>query len=302
MLKNGENWEQCRANVKQVYRDNYALKSPIYEFMMFSEGYYMDYLKTKDPADLALINKFNGEAFGPYHGWYVDVNGIQREVTYVLKNEIYGVALGQNVPSSGQTSAFMRDYAEDHVLGMIDQICLSQNAEYWENFMTGLQAEALIQYYNLVKKDPRIPPAIACLADYLYTNQWQAVNQGAFPYDKYQWKMDRSIANGSVCLNPENNLISPMYAWLFMMTGESAYQTEGDAMFSHGALFDCAPLPSGASSFLEFPVASDGILNGGKNYSLQYYWGPRYVEWRSPPSAVTPSRPLPPSELSAIVH
>lgn len=298
MLKNGKNWEQCRTNVKQVYRDRYALTKPIQTYMMFSQGYYMDYLKTSDPADLELINKFNGQLESFYHGTYVDVSYLQREVAYVLRNEIHGVALGQNVPALGQTSAFMRDYAEDHVLGMIDQICLSKNAQYWENFMTGLQAEALLQYYDLVTRDPRIPPAIACLADYLYTAQWQALDKGAFPYDKFQSHMGGSIANGSTsCMNTLNNLISPMYAWLFMMTGQSAYQTEGDAIFSHGVLFDCSPLPSDPSAYLTFPFGSDG-----KNFSQQYYWGPSYVEWRSAPTTSKSEQPPPPAGLSATVR
>jgi hypothetical protein len=295
MLKNGKDWEQCRTNVKQVYRDNYALAKPIQTYMMFSQGYYMDFLKTADPADLTLINKFNSATANATQGNYVDVSYLQREVAYVLKNETYGVALGQNVPYFAQSSAFMRDYAEDHVLGMIDQICLSKNAQYWENFMTGLQAEALIQYYNLASKDPRIPPAIACLADYLYKNQWQAIDAGSFPYDTYQWKANASSANGGSCMITLNNLISPMYAWLFMMTGQSAYQTEGDAIFSHGVLFDC-PGSNGPKDFLTFP-----FMSNGKNYSQQYYWGPSYVEWRSPPGSVKSSRPLPPSGISVRV-
>lgn len=297
LLKNGKNWEQCRTNVKRVYRDGYALVKPIQTYMMFSRGYYLDYLKTSDHADLELINKFNGQLEYFHHGSYVDVSYLQREVSYVLRNEIHGVALGQNVPVLGQTSAFMRDYAEDHVLGMIDEICLTRNAQYWENFMTGLQAEALIQYYDLVTRDPRIPAAIACLADYLYTNQWQAIDAGSFPYDKYQWKTDFSYANGNTsCMNTLNNLISPMYAWLFMMTGKSEYQTEGDAIFSHGALFDC-PGSSGPSSFLTFPFGSDG-----KFFSQQYYWGPSYVTWRSSPTTTKSEQVLRPSGVSARVQ
>ena len=299
LLKNGKNWEQCRANVKEVYRDRYALVKPIQTYMMFSRGYYLDYLKTSDHADLELINKFNGQLQFFQHGSYVDVSYLQREVSYVLRNEIHGVALGQNVPVLGQTSAFMRDYAEEHVLGMIDEICLSRNAQYWENFMTGLQAEALIEYYDLVTKDPRIPPAIACLADYLYANQWQAVDAGSFPYDKYQWKMDFSNANGNTsCMNTLNNLISPMFAWLFMMTGKSEYQAAGDAIFSHGALFDCPGSgSSGPSAFLTFPFGSDG-----KFFSQQYYWGTSYVTWRSAPTTTKSERVLPPSRESATVH
>ena len=297
LLKNGKNWAQCRNNVKQVYRDNYALVKPIQTFMMFSEGYYTDYLKTSDPADLELINKFNNETYSPYHGVYVDVSYLQREVAYVLRNQVHGAALKQNVTAIGQSPEFMREYAKDHVLGMIDQICLSRNAQYWENFMAGLQADALIQYYTLIGKDPRIPPALGCLADYLYQNQWQAINAGSFPYDKFQWHVNENYANGATsCMNTLNNLISPLYAWLFMVTGDSTYQAEGDAIFSHGVVFDCGPLPSGPAAYLTFPFGSDG-----KNFSQQYYLGPRYVEWRSAPAAAKTSQTASPTGLAAFV-
>jgi hypothetical protein len=279
MLQNGKNWAQCRTNVKEVYRDKYALpqNGRIQSFMMFSEGYYTDYLITGDGADLTLINDWLTNIYSPTHGGYVDVGYLQREVAYTLRNGIHGVALGQNQTAFHQTSAFMRDYALDHVLGQIDQLCLSQNAQYFENFMIGLQAEALTQYYDLVSHDPRIAPALACVANWQYTNMWQASQTGSFPYDKYQWIMGITEADSGSCMTTLNNLISPMYAWLFKMSGNLTYQIEGDAIFSHGALFDGCK-QSGPSGYLTFPFDSNG-----KTFSQNYYWGPRYVEWRSPP-------------------
>ena len=290
LLHNRKNWAQCRMNVAQVYRDAYALVQPIFTFMMFSEGYYTDYLAgggTGKAADLALLNKFMGPIQAPYNAAYVDVTNLQREVAYVMRNLTHGVALGQNVTQLRQTSAFMRDYTADHVLGMLDQLCLSKNAQYWEFFMVGLQAEALIQYYQLANADPRIPPALACTADWLYTNYWQINDPGAFPYDKYAWIVKSSLEDGGNCMATLNNLISPIYAFLFSITGNTVYQQEGDAIFSAGATFSTGlkgGCPGTVASYLTFPGNSDG-----KFYSQQYYWGTDYVTWRSAPAfTVTP--------------
>ena len=297
LLNDTSNWAQCRANVKQVYRDGYVLPNGganIFEFMMFTEGYYKDYLSTGDGADLTLINDFDSHMLAPYHAVLVDVSYDQRETVYALKNAIYASKLGQNNPRfPANSTVFWRDYLLDHVLGHVDQICLSKNAQYFESFMVGLEAEGLLQYYDLVNQDPRIPPAIRCLADYMYSNVYNTVtsDQGAFPYDKLRMQTDYGYANGGSCMVNLNMLIVPMYAWLFKNTGLTTYQTEGDEIWNHGVLFDgCG---GGLAANLTGPRG-----NAGKQFSQQYYWGTSYVTWRSP--AVT--RPAPPSGISARVH
>jgi hypothetical protein len=300
LLKNGRDWAQCRTNVKQVYRDNYALQAPIHVFMEFSKGYFNDYPITNDAADLTLLNKFTTDSWvqNPVHGGFVDVSYLERELSYTLRNFMHAEKMGVSSPFGSITSAQFRDFSEDHVLGMIDQIVLSPTVAgytingYNENFMNGIMAMELIDYYELVAPDPRIPPAIKALADWMWTNQWQTNDSGSFPYDKFQFVTHLSMANGGSCMNTLNQMISPMYAWLFKMTGSTTYLNEGDTIFQHGALFDCPSGPTGPAAFLTFPGFSDG-----KNYSQQYSWGYDYVVWRSAPRAA----PHPPSGLSAIV-
>jgi len=306
LVNDGNNWAQCRENVAQVYRDNYALKNKIFEFMMFTQGYYMDYFNypnTGTDADLQLINKLDGEMQATYHAAMVDVTYLQRETAYALKNAIYASALGQNNPRLFTNStAFWRDYTLDHVLGHVDQICLSQNAQYFESFMTGLEAEALIQYYDVIGHDPRIPPAIKCLADYMYSSVYNTVTSdpGSFPYDKWRMLTNAGVGNnGGSCMINLNMLIVPMYAWVFNNTGLTAYQTEGDEIWNHGVLFDGCQ--GGLAANLAGPYG-----NYGKQFSQQYYWGPSYVAWRSPPetikSSATSSLPTAPTGLTATVH
>lgn len=279
MLANGRNWGQCIANVKAVYRDGYVIPNggAIQTFLMFSNGYNTDYVATSDGNDLTLLNDITqqGNVSNIYNAGYVDVSNLQREVAYVMRNELDAIARGQSNSYYGQTAAVMRDYAEDHVLGMIDQMCLTQNAQYYEFFMMGLQAQSLIQYWNTSSQDSRIPPALACLANWAYTNYWQANDTGAFPYDKTQQIIGETYAESGNCLVTLDNLISPVYAWLFYESANATYQTEGDAIFSAGALMTaCGGTPA---TYLAFPGNSNG-----KNYSQQYYWGTNYLNWRAP--------------------
>jgi hypothetical protein len=303
LVNDGDNWAQCRTNVAQVYRDGYVLRTGgrIFEFMMFTEGYYTDYLNTGDSADLTLINELDSQMLAPYHAAMVDVTYLQRETAYALKNAIYASALNQNNPRFNNTTAFWRDYTLDHVLGHVDQICLSQNAQYFESFMTGLEAEALIQYYDVVGHDPRIPPAIKCLADYMYSNVYNTVTSdpGSFPYDKWRMLTNAGVGNdGSSCMVNLNLLIVPVYAWVFKNTGLSAYQAEGDEIWNHGVLFDGCQ--GGLAANLTGPSG-----NSGKQFSQQYYWGPSYVTWRSgieTEKISQPGQPLAPTGLSVTLH
>src|SRR6202167_4558591 len=304
LLNDGENWAQCRANVAQVYRDGYVRRTggSIFEFMMFTEGAYLDYLDTGDAADLTLINELDSHMIAPYHGNMVDVSYLQRETAYALKNAIYASALQQNNPRFNDTTTFWRDYMLDHVLGHVDQICLSQNALYFEPFMTGLEAEALIQYYDIVGHDPRIPPAIKCLADYMYSSVYNTVTSdpGSFPYDKWRMLTNAGVGNnGGSCMVNLNMLIVPMYAWVFKNTGLSAYQAEGDEIWNHGVLFDGCQ--GGLAANLTGPSG-----NSGKQFSQQYYWGPSYVAWRTSPEtgsrSLLTNKPVSPTGLSAVVH
>jgi len=308
LLKASINWEQCRQNVRAVYRDDYVIpnKGAIPVFLQFPQGAYIDYIKGNGATEaLTFINYIDAHTYGVANGGLVDVNYLQRETAYSLKNDIYANKLGQNNVRYGQSTNFWLAYHLDHVLGHVDQICLSQNASYFENFMAGLQADALIDYYTDVSPDPRIPSAIKCLADYLYTNQWNLINfdPGSFPYDSWRATGNIGSATGSSMVSL-NMLIAPMYAWLFKMTGLSQYQIVGDVIWDHGVLFD-GPLAGGLDNNLG---SGNGYpnCNCGKQYSQQYMWGPSYVDWRSSPGSGTTasksSSPEAPYGPSARMH
>jgi hypothetical protein len=196
--------------------------------------------------------------------------------------------------SNNGTFAQMRDYTEEHVLGQFDQLCLSQNASYWESFMIGLQAKSLLEYYKLANADPRIPAAFAACADYWYANYWQKNGAAAFPYDKWSDILQSNIFDsGASCIASLTNLIAPIYAFLFQYTGNTIYQQEGDEIFGEAATVGTG-LSGGCSGTTSDYIGNYlGVhyLSNGKNFSQQYYWGPNdnYVVLRSAPRfTVTP--------------
>jgi hypothetical protein len=294
LLKDIPAWEQCRANVKQVYRDRYVIpnQGSVPGYVMFPQGYYMDYLRTGDASDLTLIDALDRHTFGPANGAMVSVRYLQRETAYDLKVDVFASLLHRDNVRFGQGTHYWMNYHLDHVLGHVDQICLSQNPEYWESFMAGLEADALITYYETVSADPRIPSAIKCLADYMYVNAYDTISddQGAFQYDNFRGATNVGIANAHASSTvPLNLLIAPMYAWLFKNTGLVQYQTEGDAIWNHGVLLD------GAGGGLPNTIGAPNgppVGNSGKLFSQQYYWGTSYVIWRSTPASISspPSR------------
>jgi hypothetical protein len=291
LLEDNATWEQCRTNVKEVYRDRYVIPSrgAIPGFVMFPEGYYMDYLRTGEASDLTLIDDLDLHTFVPANGTMVSVRYLQRETAYNLKVDVFANLLHRNNVRFGQGTHYWMNYHLDHVLGHVDQICLSRNAEYWESFMAGLEADALITYYEHVTADPRIPSAIKCLADYMYTNAYNTISDdpGAFQYDKFRGATDVGMANAHASsMLSLNLLIAPMFAWLFKETGLSQYQIQGDAIWNHGVLLDGA---GGGLSNTIGDYNGPPAGNSGKIFSQQYYWGPSYVTWRS--SAASTSSP-----------
>jgi hypothetical protein len=291
LLSNNPTWEQCRTNIKQIYRDRYVIsnKGAVPAYVAFSEGYYIDYLRTSDPADLTLIDDLDLHTFKPVDGSMVSVRYLQRETAYALKVDTFASVLRRNNVRYGRGTNFWMNYHLDHVLGHVDQICLSRNAEYWESFMGGLEADALITYYENISPDPRIPSAIKCLADYMYANAYNAISDdlGAFQYDNFRGATNVGIANAHASsMIPLNLLIAPMYAWLFKETGEKQYQVEGDLIWKSGVLLDGAGggLPSNIGESNGPPSG-----NSGKLFSQQYYWSTKYVTWRSAPVTATSS-------------
>jgi hypothetical protein len=126
--------------------------------------------------------------------------------------------------------------------------------------MVALAAEAMIAYWD-VTHDSRVPPMLKLAADQIWQQSWDATNQ-CFKY---------YADDGSISLSQDLNLlIVPLYGWVYQQTGDVKYRDEGDQIFNAGV--------------------AGAWLDGGKQYSQNYRWSGKYVEWRSgvtpPPGAL----------------
>jgi hypothetical protein len=276
---NPAKWDVCEQNVNQVYRDGFVLpnKGRLAGYMIFTEGLYYDYVSHRTAADLAAIDDiYQRASFAQtFHG---DLFGAQREAAYRLEADLWeSLTHNQTHAASGLgptnwTAAQWVQYDVAHILSTIEMYT-AENQPF-EYFMTGLQAKALINYYVMTgKTDVRIPPAVKQLADYVYSSGYgkQVSDPYAFGYAS-PWPIYGAPSTGGEALNL---LIAPMYAWLFSITGNTTYQTEGDKIWQGGVLMRKSGGANGPFSFTG---------NGGKVFSQNYEWSFNYVTWRSKPT------------------
>lgn len=269
----------CVASVNADYR-NYVLgrnvPGSVPGFRSFTQGLSMDFLHTGDQRSrtAAISLEENGAFSVASRGQMVDLS-LQRETAFRLDAERYGEKLGSPGHSNQPPSVWI-SYVASHVIGQLDQICLSRNAGYWESFMVGLQMEALIKYYeDGHQSDVRVPQLVKSCAEYLYADYWNVVpdNPGAFSYDKHFVTSGQLISTSKNGVGPTailNMLIAPAYAWLYSKTGTPAYLKEGDAIWDAGVMVDGRSTMGWAG-------------NGGKQFSQSYRWSFDYVKYRSAP-------------------
>lgn len=151
----------------------------------------------------------------------------------------------------GQTVGGRKAELEQLLLGQLSQSFVTKTAAYRKPFMVGLAAWSLIENYP---DDPAVKSMLQIAADYMWQNMWIAhpVTYPQNPSFHYTDDPDPN-GNGTYETPDLNNLISPMYYWLYKVTGDAKYIDEGDQIFNSGATFV-------------------DTLNGGKQFDQNYRW------------------------------
>ena len=264
---NPAQWNTCATNWESVYGTYVTTNSGgIPGYRVFSDGPYMGYVRNGTTSDATNLNLLATKS--AYAG--LDASGADarliREIQYLITANRLDAKLGANT-SAAATKAV------DMTLGNVDQNVVSQNADYVQPFMLGLAADALIKYYEDGNtSDVRIPVAIRHIADWLWANAWNKASVSgyvftdAFYYNNYYFKIGtpgQPFSSASDMRNL-NNLVCPLYAWLYQYTGDATYQDEGDQCWQAGVNFD----PGSAIGW------------SGKNFSQNYRWSFDFVTWR----------------------
>jgi hypothetical protein len=127
--------------------------------------------------------------------------------------------------------------------------------DYSLNYMTGMLNDAMIKVHTTYKADARILPSVKRSADYLWTKEWLPLT-GSFKY----LTQTCSGVGGPYAAPDLNNLIVTSFGWIYKMTGDAAYKTRGDQVFSGAVLH--------------------AFLNGSKQFNQQYTESYRYLSYR----------------------
>jgi hypothetical protein len=237
-------WNTFAENNIMIYRDYvFALNGRVPGWRIFPHGLYMHYKLTGDEkskeAALMLAQKSAFASAGGGTG-----ESLSRETAYCINAYLVAELLGE--PRHAKL-----EQAVKYALGHIDQWFVQNTSKNWAPFMFGLTCEALINYYEQVKKDPRILTAIKMGLDECWERAWIEEKQSFF------YRADNPAGAAPTL----NLLVAPAYAWVFLQTGDITYRDKGDKIFAGGV--------------------KGTYLDGGKQFSQNYRWSFDYVKWRN---------------------
>ena len=220
-------WESCAQAAEAVYRDLYSVPNNGYVpgYWNFTRGLTRDFLQLSDLAskNAALSLSLNA-AYARDNTALAETQSflLSREVSYAISSYLDAELLGQ--PRRARLATLV-----DHQLGHFDQWFVSRPPSvYVKPFMVGLAGSALIDYHA-VTADPRILPTVRRAADWMFATLWRPEAQ-AFLY------IEKAVT-GEDPPNPApdlNQLIAPMYAWLWEQTRDPMYRTQADQIFAGG--------------------------------------------------------------------
>ncbi|GIW65096.1 MAG: hypothetical protein KatS3mg093_075 [Candidatus Parcubacteria bacterium] len=249
-------------------------------WQIFTTGLTIDYFRTLEQESkqavyyLSTRSPFANLFYIGYRSLKYGISSVaSREIAYAILTNLDAIKLGFiNYPEYpthwGKViqprDEILRGYV-DMALGHLDQWFDQPNSPvpYVQPFMFGLTAEALITYYEEYEKDPRIPIAIKKGLDWIWENMKATSSRGTFFI-----YVDKHILSGTQSPNVDpsaidlNLLIAPAYAWYYHLTGDEEYIRRGDI------LFETAVGPKGA------------WVDNGKQFSQNYRWSFKYLEWR----------------------
>src|ERR1700681_505699 len=240
-------WNACALLEQSIYRpDVLKYDGWIYGYEVFPHGLAMNYQRTGDPLSRQAVVDLG--QLGPYSSF----PNADRMIDWSTAREIaYGIEAGLVDQSLGNAATPNFQDQVEMLLGDFDQWFVSKNTPYVQPFMVGLAAEALIQYWD-VSRDSRVPSMLQLAADQLWQQSWNAACACFLYYN----------GDGTTYQSQDLNLlIAPLYGWVFQQTGSENYRNMGDQIFNSGV--------------------SGAWLYGGKQFTQNYRWSDKYVQWRS---------------------
>ena len=212
---------------------------------VFPHGLATHYEKTADSSSLEALRLLMNSPWTTPSIYGIDPE-VMRDISYAVNVHLENERLGMARRPGLQPLV-------EQLIGHLEQFFASRQKQA-QPFMVGLAAEALIAYWD-VTRDPRIVPVLKMAADAMWQESWNGTT-GSFAYYNYTVPITRTF-DGTA---DSNLLIAPLYGWVYQRTADVKYRAMGDAIFTAGV--------------------EKAWLGGGKQFSQNYRWGHRYIEWR----------------------
>jgi|GEM_PF-795274 len=289
-----EPWNSYAQAAETTFRDNYFIPNNynIPGYYRFPDGLYLDAQRNGDTTSAAglLLMRDNPAFSNPennvYAGnWYW--SQFSREIAYAIGTNILAERAG-NARQTQRMQLYLA-MALNHLHEWRTQTFGNPDAtyHYFQPFMFGLTADALISYYEWEIEqgrtpDETIPNAIKAMADWMWTapvvdqsgkNMWVPnlggtagawTDTGGTGYGAFRYSDRTYTVSGGGQPNPApdlNLLIAPSYAWLYKHFGDPAYRDRGDLLWAGG-------------------VALASLGYSGKIYNQNYRLSFNCVKWR----------------------
>jgi hypothetical protein len=196
---------------------------------------------------------------GTPNGYY-DVRGDGRDMGYRLIAATVATIIGHPYQAEAKRQLdVILAHEQDGFWDTRTGIDVPGTPPYAANFMNGIMTEAMVLYDRAIG-DPRILPALARYADWMWQTQWVASAQ-AFYYHSESYAPDGLYKD----LYPGlNGFQLPVWGYLYMKTGDQKYLDQGNEILR--GLVERGP----------------DELYGQKQFSQMFRSSPRYLGFTSP--------------------
>jgi hypothetical protein len=242
-------WAKCGEYIAGTIRDAYLKAPSQHPWTYFPRGLYLAYEWTKDPAyKTALIAiADNGNAFRGVNNEFA-----MREHAYAFERRLYRQYV------TGETDHNLQYYA-DVAIGMLQSHTYGDDSRtFLQPFMAGLLSRPLVEYYSLYR-DERIPVVLKSLADKFWAD-WYNKETHKMLYNTEPYGARCTVSCQEPVASNLNNLVAPIFAFVWRLTGDDLYRQRGDILFSN--------------------VFKDGTPWDPKQWNQAYYWAWEFVRWR----------------------
>lgn len=263
----GDEWQKYATAAKKLYAEWALARSgrSLVGYWVFTEGlsqYLAEVNKTDAQAKAALTHLATRSAFAAVDPSSMTDYLRSRENAYLLL-----ALLDTNSTNTAKIQALA-----DNCYSHMDQWFGRQSAAFVKSFMVGLTSYSMIRANE---REPRkeIVSVLANACDELWRMCW-VEDSGAFKYV--------SVANADgETPDPApdvNQLIAPMYAWVWRATGNQKYLDQADKIFMNGV----------ERGWLG-GIGVDGKLEGAKQFNQAHRFVFHYLDWRGEGFATAPA-------------